>query len=80
MPSAYPVCPHDHDENYLRTTPGLYPDLISPLDYNNRATLISGNLRALWFDISLNENTKGGSYPTKISTSNLITAKDAVIA
>ena len=63
VPSAYPVTPHDKDEGYLHTTPGLYPDLITDLDYAGRTTLISGNLRTLWLDIKPDSQIKGGKYP-----------------
>ncbi len=43
------AAPEDSDDNYLRKTPGLYPDLLSPLGYNGtRITAEPGILKTLW--------------------------------
>ena len=34
VPVFLPAYPNSHDDNYLRTEPGLYPDLLDPLDIN----------------------------------------------
>lgn len=53
LPVSIPlVSPADCD-NYLRTTPGLYPDLLEPLRYNGRVSVMRGCLCALWVEIDL---------------------------
>jgi Glycoside hydrolase 123, catalytic domain len=59
VPSQYP-CRTDHDKDYLRTAPGLYPDLLLPSD--GRIRPIENQYRSLWVDIKL-ENVTAGSYP-----------------
>ena len=34
VPSMFPVNDTNYDEDYIRTTPGLYPDLLRPLHYD----------------------------------------------
>lgn len=55
------------DENYLRKTPGLYPDLIRPLTYNNSIAYVYNNLSSLWIDIKPESNMGAGVYPITIS-------------
>ena len=50
VPVAMPAYP-DHDDNYLRTAPGLYPDLLMPLCYHDSVVVSAGQLRALWIDL-----------------------------
>ena len=45
------------DKNYLRTKPGLYPDLIAPLGKDNKFVSASDILNSLWIDIELPEDT-----------------------
>ena len=67
VPSAYPAYRNDHDDNYLRTEPGLYPDLIQDLHYRDRVVVWAGNLRTLWCDIALPAEIAAGDYATEIS-------------
>ena len=60
VPAHYPVCPQNYDDNYLRTTPGLYPNLLRPLRYRGHEgiregclRLPQGQLRALWIDVAI---------------------------
>ena len=65
IPSTHPVT-DDSDGNYLRTTPGLYPDLLQPLnDGMLRADL--GRWNALWVEISSDEATPAGEFPVKVT-------------
>lgn len=65
IPSTHPVT-DDSDGNYLRTTPGLYPDLLQPLnDGMLRADL--GRWNALWVEISSDEETPAGEFPVKVT-------------
>lgn len=53
IPSLMPVYPGAFDDNYLRVTPGLYPDLLQELHYESRLPLQPGQTRSLWFDITI---------------------------
>lgn len=65
IPSTHPVTDNS-DGNYLRTTPGLYPDLLQPLnDGMLRADL--GRWNALWVEISSDEETPAGEFPVKVT-------------
>lgn len=56
IPSTMPVYPGLVDDNYLRTQPGLYPDLLREMHYRGSVPLFSGQARALWFDVLVPEN------------------------
>ena len=72
VPSVKPVevQHHNYDENYLRTTAGLYPDLIEDLHYDGKIVLSVENLRTFWLDINLPEDFKGGEYPLTFTLIN----------
>jgi len=40
-------------EGFLRTTPGLYPDMLEPLSYDGRFRIMRGALESLWIDIDI---------------------------
>ena len=83
IPSTHPVT-DDSDGNDLRTTPGLYPDLLQPLnDGMLRADL--GRWNALWVEIASDEETPAGEFPVKVTltlgegeTSRVLTAETTV--
>ncbi|MBR4910145.1 MAG: DUF4091 domain-containing protein [Clostridia bacterium] len=54
------------DGNYIATEPGLFPDLLTPLRYDNSAIIPPDQLRCLWIDIKPDEGAQGGVYPLKI--------------
>ncbi len=58
VPSQLPVFP-TRDINYLRTTPGLYPDLLIPSD--GIIIPINNQFRSLWIDIPT-QDVSAGSY------------------
>lgn len=64
IPSEMP-CYADHDENVLRTTPGLYPDCLMPIDEEG-LTLLPYQWRSLWLTIDPKAQIKGGTYPIEI--------------
>lgn len=51
-----------HDGDYLRTTPGLYPDLLLPLSYEGRVAVLPGQVRSVWVDIDLDETVSAGDH------------------
>ncbi|MHC1747821.1 MAG: DUF4091 domain-containing protein [Cellulosilyticaceae bacterium] len=58
-------CYANHDNNILRTTPGLYPDLLEPLD-SAGTVLLPKQWRALWITIDTKGTTDAGMYPVEI--------------
>ncbi|PAV31148.1 hypothetical protein CIL05_00360 [Virgibacillus profundi] len=64
VPSELPVY-HDHDENVLRTTPGLYPDPLHPLE-NGKLPAPPNQWRSAWVTVELNEELASGIYPIKV--------------
>jgi hypothetical protein len=58
VPSQYP-CTSKRDKNYLRTAPGLFPDLLLPS--NGRILPVDNQYRSLWIDLIL-ENIDAGTY------------------
>jgi hypothetical protein len=68
VPSAYPA--HEkRDNNYLRHTPGLYPDLLRNLDHDS-LRLIPGKWQSLWVNVSLTSQINPGIYPITVSLIN----------
>lgn len=65
VPSEMP-CYADHDENLIRTNPGLYPDSLMPLN-NYRLLLVPGQWRAIWITVNPQGNIKAGKYPIEIA-------------
>lgn len=62
VPSAMPAYPGRSDENYLRTTPGLYPDLLAPMQMNGSAACVPGQLLSVWIDIDPMGALPAGNY------------------
>ena len=70
LPVAIPVVPGAPCDNYLRTEPGLYPDLLIPLRYANQVSVLGGHLTSLWVEIDLreaNEVVSSGEQKIKVS-------------
>lgn len=70
VPSEMP-CYWDHDDHILRTVPGLYPDILLPVE-DNGITLLPGQWRAIWVTVDLRSSTStaSGSYPIEITFVN----------
>lgn len=67
VPVTMPVYPGAHDDNYLRTAPGLYPDLLLPLSYQNSVMVSSRQLHALWLDIDPRGRMSAGDHTLTLS-------------
>lgn len=65
VPSAYPAH-QKRDSNYLRHTPGLYPDLLRNLDHDS-LLLVPGKWQSLWVNVSLTSEINPGIYPITVS-------------
>ena len=51
VPVDRPINPDRYDEHYLRTAPGIYPDLLTPLRYGGKVVPGRDKLRSLWIEI-----------------------------
>ena len=51
VPVDRPINPEHHDEQYLRKTPGIYPDLLAPLRYDGKIVVGRDKLRSLWIEV-----------------------------
>ena len=59
VPVDRPVNPEKYDEQYLRTTPGIYPDLLTPLRYGGKVIPGRDKLRSLWIEVEPDEALEG---------------------
>ncbi len=53
------------DDNYLKTTSGLYPDLLRDLK-DNKVIVCSHQWRSLWIDVEVTEEIEAGDYEIEI--------------
>ena len=67
VPVTKAILIEDIDDNYLRTTPGLYPDLLRPIYYGGKATIMTGKTAAIWVEVSIPEDMKAGEYEISFS-------------
>ena len=58
-PVDRPVNPERYDGQYLRTAPGLYPDLLTPLRYGGQVVIARNLLRSLWLELRIPEDHSG---------------------
>ncbi len=65
VPCQYPA--HGQaDENYLRLTPGLYPDILREM--RDDILIVSPNQwKSVWIDAEITKEISAGTYPVKIS-------------
>lgn len=60
-------CYHNHnDDYYLRKEPGLFPDLLVPIENGARIFAVHKELRALFVTVKVPENAAAGEYPIHI--------------
>ena len=63
VPSEFPIY-DDHDEHILRSTPGLYPDPLYPLD-KNKLSVVYNQWHSVWISVHLNADVSSGYIPLK---------------
>lgn len=66
VPSTLAAYPDRLDTNYLKTTPGLYPDLLQPVHNKGDISVFYNQLRSLWFELDVKGNVEAGTYPITI--------------
>ncbi len=69
VPVCFPCDSNVDDDYFLRKTPGLYPDLLLPLHYENRASFGAGNLMSLWVEINIPTDFPAGEQTLDFSIS-----------
>lgn len=69
IPSEMPCYP-DHDDNVLRTTPGLYPDALMPMN-SDGLPLLPYQWRSIWITVNPNGQVEPGNYPIAIEFESL---------
>ena len=50
------------DDNYLKTEPGLYPDVLRPLYYGGTITFAKDALNSVWVEINIPKDMAAGVY------------------
>lgn len=68
VPSKFPA-PVLRDEEYLRVTPGLFPDLLKSIK-DNRVRLLPEQWKSLWVDVNVSEGIAPGAYPVRIEVTD----------
>ena len=69
VPNVFPTYGVEPGGEFLRTTPGLYPDLLRPLIYPNAVSLPHNQTLALWVEINLPEGFAAGEYDITVEIS-----------
>ena len=64
VPVDRPVYPQRFDSQYLRTTPGIYPDVLTPLRYGGYVVVSREKLRSLWVEIDIPRGFTGSGALT----------------
>ncbi|MBO4354447.1 MAG: DUF4091 domain-containing protein [Clostridia bacterium] len=76
VPVEYPVYPDRTDDNYLRKTAGLYPDLLLPMTYVDsgapygKVRAATGALRSLWIDLTIPDDLPAGEHTITVALTN----------
>lgn len=70
VPSLMPVFRECNDDNYLRKEPGLFPDLLIPLNDNPNIYIVTNQLHSIWVDIDIPIDFDAGEYQVDIILKN----------
>jgi len=66
VPVRVPCYHNRNDDHYLRKEPGLYPDLLVPIENGARIFAVHKELRALFVTVKVPENAAPGEYRINI--------------
>ena len=50
------------DDNYVKTSPGLYPDVLRPLYYGGTVTFAKDALNSVWVEMNIPKDITAGKY------------------
>jgi hypothetical protein len=64
VPVNFP-CLRNRDDNYLRTTPGLFPDLLEDIR-EGEIILVREQWQSIWIDLEIDDKAAKGEYPVKV--------------
>lgn len=70
VPVRMPCPQPPPDDNYLRTAPGLYPDVLQPLHYHGKLPILRGQLQSVWIELEASERLTAGDYRITVSLSD----------
>ena len=62
LPVTRPVNSDPHYNNYLRITPGIYPDLLRPMHRGGCAVITRNTLNSIWIEINIGVDAKAGLH------------------
>jgi hypothetical protein len=66
VPVRIPCYPSRNDENYLRKKPGLYPDMLVPMEAGETIQISSSLLLSIYGTVKVPEATKAGEYTVSV--------------
>ena len=75
IPTTIAAYPDRLDSKYLKTTPGLYPDLLQPVHNRGDISVFFDQLRSLWFELDVKGEVEAGIYPITIELYNVKTGE-----
>jgi len=67
IPVSMPTLPLGIDDNYLRSTPGLFPDVLEPMRYGGMISLTALSLQSLWIEINLPKDITAGEHTLTVT-------------
>ncbi len=67
VPVTKPINNAGTDDNYLRTSPGLFPDLLLPLRYGGAIRIAPDYLNSAWVEISIPKDFAAGEHTLTFS-------------
>ncbi len=71
VPVKCPVYPQNTDTDYLNDKkPGLYPDLLVPVDEDGKVELEAEKLTSLWIEAEIPADFKAGTYEISVSVND----------
>ncbi len=62
IPVVMPEFEGMSDANYLRHAPGLYPDVLRPLHYRGKLSVVKGRLQSVWLELDPKEPVAPGTH------------------
>lgn len=66
VPAEYPA-PEDHEGDFLRTAPGLFPDPLYQLEQGCAIIALPGQWRSIWVEVNPKGMARPGNYPITVS-------------
>lgn len=66
VPVRIPCYPERNDDGYLRKKPGLYPDLLIPMEVGEAVQMLKGSLCSIYGTVHIPEDTCAGDYELEV--------------